>query len=295
MRGHFCDERLMSSLRIFIADRDDVVRQVLAGVIATQPGWEICGEAAEGNEAVRKIGETKPDVALCEVNLPGLYGLQAVLQVVQHDLEQKIVALGVRDTDGAARDAFAAGALGYVLTGNATRDLVPAIRALQEGRSFFTPRIAELILHEYMAGEQYKGTAALKPQERLALKFLAKEAATTVAYRPRGRQTLPAFLKKIAIYAAVAITLFLLWTNFHETLEEKYPFINHWLTKAGVKTPPPVEYAGNPDAKVWIDLQTGLYYCPGAKLYGKTAKGKMERQRDAQLEQFDAANQKACD
>jgi len=154
--------------------------------------------------------------------------------------------------------------------------------------------MAELILHEYMEGEKYKGQA-LNPQERAALKFLAKEAATTMSYRPASRKRLPAFLKKLAIFAAVVVTLFLFWANFHDDLEEKYPFINKWLTKAGVNPPPPAVSTGNADTKVWIDLQTGLYYCPGAKLYGRTAKGKTVRQRDAQLEQFEPADQKACD
>ncbi|HEY1261991.1 MAG TPA: response regulator transcription factor [Terriglobales bacterium] len=284
----------MSSLRIFVADRDDVVRQVLAGIIATQPGWEICGEAGDGHEAVRKVLESKPDITICEVSLPGLYGLQAVLQIIQQDPSQKIIVLGTRDTDGAARDAFAAGALGYVLTAQAARALVPAIRALQDERTFFTPRMAELILHEYMEGDKYR-MQALSPQERLALKFLAKEAASTVAYRPATRNRLPAAAKKMAIFAAVVITLGLLWTNFHDSLEEKYPFITRWLTKAGVEAPPPPAYSGNPDTRVWVDLQTGLYYCPGSKSFGKTMRGRNERQRDAQREQFEPADQKACE
>ena len=61
------------------------------------------------------------------------------------------------------------------------------------------------------------------------------------------------------------------------------------------EAPPPPEYKGNPDTQVWVDLQTALYYCPGADLYGKTAKGKFTSQRDAQLDQFEPAYRKACD
>jgi hypothetical protein len=61
------------------------------------------------------------------------------------------------------------------------------------------------------------------------------------------------------------------------------------------EAPPAPEYKGNPDTQVWVDLHTALYYCPGADLYGKTPKGKMTTQRDAQLDQFEPAYRKTCD
>jgi hypothetical protein len=61
------------------------------------------------------------------------------------------------------------------------------------------------------------------------------------------------------------------------------------------EAPETTEYKGNPDAKVWIDLHTALYYCAGSELYGKTPKGKFSTQRDAQLDQFESASRKVCD
>ena len=61
------------------------------------------------------------------------------------------------------------------------------------------------------------------------------------------------------------------------------------------EAPPAPEYKGNPDAQVWVDLHTALYYCPGTDLYGKTPKGKFESQRDARLDQYEPAYRKACD
>ena len=73
-------------------------------------------------------------------------------------------------------------------------------------------------------------------------------------------------------------------------------WLDRTLVKLGLaEAPAPAEYKGNPDAEVWIDLRTALYYCPGTDLYGKTPKGKFETQRDAQLDQFEPANRKACD
>jgi hypothetical protein len=74
------------------------------------------------------------------------------------------------------------------------------------------------------------------------------------------------------------------------------PWFDRVLVSLGLaEAPPPVEYKGNPQAEVWVDLQTALYYCPGADLYGKTPKGKFTTQRDAQLDQFESASRKACD
>ena len=61
------------------------------------------------------------------------------------------------------------------------------------------------------------------------------------------------------------------------------------------EAPEPPEYKGNPDIQVWVDLHTALYYCAGSDLYNKTAKGKLTRQRDAQLDHFEAANRKPCE
>jgi hypothetical protein len=68
------------------------------------------------------------------------------------------------------------------------------------------------------------------------------------------------------------------------------------LISMGLAEPPPAqEYKGNPDTQVWVDLHTALYYCPGDDLYGKTPKGKITSQRDAQLDQFEPAYRKTCD
>ena len=61
------------------------------------------------------------------------------------------------------------------------------------------------------------------------------------------------------------------------------------------EAPPPPIYEGNPDTKVWVDLQTGLYYCPNAELYGTTPQGRFTTQKDAQLDQFEPANRRACE
>jgi hypothetical protein len=78
--------------------------------------------------------------------------------------------------------------------------------------------------------------------------------------------------------------------------DDDLSFFDRMLVSLGLADPPSTpEYKGNPDTKVWVDLHTALYYCPGADLYGKTAKGKFATQKDAQLDQFEPASRKTCD
>ena len=135
----------MPPLRIFVADRDEVIRNVMTAVLV-RDGWQICGEASTGDEAIAKITTLKPDLVLMDIGLTNPSGCDTTSRIVQRDPAQPIVMLGTSDDEPTARKAFEAGALGYVLKANAARDLAIAVRSLMNGRTFFTPRIAENIL-----------------------------------------------------------------------------------------------------------------------------------------------------
>jgi DNA-binding NarL/FixJ family response regulator len=287
----------MAALRVLVADQDEIIRQLLTGVLTSQPGWEICGEAANVDEVVEKAQSLDPDLVLLDIGLPYPGGLDAARRVVENNPTRKIIVLGFDDSQAGVREAFQAGALGYVLKAHATRDLLPAVRALEEGRTFFTPRVAETLLRDYVDRNKTKNPAdpPLTDREREAIRFLAREAAITLPPPPPPSTLSPRFLKKLAIVAAIAISAGFAWSYYHSKIEEKLPFIDNALERSGLKSPPPALDEINPDTKVWIDLHTGLYYCPGEKAYGKTPRGKYERQREARLDQFQPANRKPCD
>ena len=169
----------MPPLRIFIADHDEVIRNVMTAVLV-RDGWEICGEASSGQEAIAKITTLKPDLVLMDGALTNPSGFDATRQIVQKDSAQPIVMLGTTDDEATARKAFEAGALGYVLKANTTRDLATAVRSLMNGKTFFTPRIAENILHSYFQIGPNQQTAPIirSERDRVAVKLLAREAAT---------------------------------------------------------------------------------------------------------------------
>ncbi len=144
--------------RILIADDHEVVRKGLSTLLQTHEGWEICGEAKDGREAVDMAKQLKPDVVILDVGMPNLNGLAATRQLVQQNPNQKVIVLTITDSDEVIREALDAGARGFVLKSDAARDLVSAVEALQRGRMFFTS-----------AGQRY-GTGRLSRQGQQRVK-----------------------------------------------------------------------------------------------------------------------------
>jgi DNA-binding NarL/FixJ family response regulator len=158
-------------LRILIADDHEVVRRGLCALLQAHEGWEICGEATDGREAVAKAAELKPDVVILDVGMPNLNGLAATRQLTQQDPHFKVIVLTITDSDHVIREALDAGARGFVLKSDAARDLVSAVEALQRNRMFFTPRVNDMVL----AGFLDKGHSASSHEPPRLPKLTARE------------------------------------------------------------------------------------------------------------------------
>ena len=137
-------------LRILIADDHEVVRRGLCTLLQTHEGWEICGEAKDGREAVEMAKQMKPDVVILDVGMPNLNGLAATRQLLQQNPQQRVIVLTITDSDEVIREALDAGARGFVLKSDAARDLVSAVDALQRNRMFFTPRVNDMVLAGFL-------------------------------------------------------------------------------------------------------------------------------------------------
>jgi DNA-binding NarL/FixJ family response regulator len=137
-------------LRILLADDHEIVRRGLSTLLQKHEGWEICGEATNGREAVEKAKELKPDVVIIDIGMPNLNGLDATRRLLQHDPNFKVIVLTVTDADQVIREALDAGARGFVLKSDAARDLVSAVEAIQSKRMFFTPRVNDLLLAGFL-------------------------------------------------------------------------------------------------------------------------------------------------
>src|SRR5262250_711793 len=136
----------MSAFRILIADDHEIVRRGIRALVEGHGGWEVCGEATDGREAVDKALELRPDVVLLDVGMPNLNGLDAARQILATAPDTKILILTMHDTEQVVREVLSAGARGFLLKSDAGRDLVAAVEALQHSRTFFTTKVAQMVL-----------------------------------------------------------------------------------------------------------------------------------------------------
>lgn len=169
--------------RIFVADDHEIVRRGLCSLLESRSGWEICGEAGNGRDAVEKVDQLKPDLVILDLYMPMLDGLSAAHQILRNDTRPKILVLSVADSEQMVREVLEAGARGFVLKSDAARDLVAAVEALQAGRTFFTSRIGEMVLEGYrhQTGDlSHKKLIlpALTPRERETVQLLAEGKRT---------------------------------------------------------------------------------------------------------------------
>src|SRR6202522_1139779 len=144
------EDKSAMKLRILLADDHEIVRRGLCALLQKHEGWEICGEASDGREAVEMAKRLKPDVVIVDIGMPSLNGLDATRQLMQHDPHFKVIVLTITDSDQVIREALNAGARGFVLKSDAARDLVSAVEALQSKRMFFTPRVNDLVLAGFL-------------------------------------------------------------------------------------------------------------------------------------------------
>jgi DNA-binding NarL/FixJ family response regulator len=140
----------MLAVRLLIVDDHEVVRRGLRALIGEQRDWQVVGEAQDGREAVAKAGELKPDIAIIDVTMPALNGLDAIRGIKKVSPQTKILVLTMHDSDSIIRKALIAGALGYICKVDASRDLVAAVNSLASGKTFFTRRVAQMVLDGYL-------------------------------------------------------------------------------------------------------------------------------------------------
>lgn len=187
----------MCPARILVADDHEVVRHGLRSLIGEHPEWELVAEAANGREAVAKASEMKPDVAILDIGMPSLNGLDATKQILKIDQQAKILILTMHDSEHIIANAVNAGARGYVLKAEISTNLVRAVNALLNGQTYFTQKAGRLIL-DWFTGKGPKSaerdSQSLTAAERELLQLLVrgktiKEAAALLRLSTRVVQT----------------------------------------------------------------------------------------------------------
>jgi len=169
----------MKASRILIADDHEMVRQGLRAVIASRAGWEVCGEAITGREAVAAACKLRPDVVILDVTMPELNGLEAARQIHQALPVTEVLILTAHDSEELVRQVLVAGARGYVLKNDAGRVLVQAVETLLQHRPFFTSKVSEFVLTDGLNPKQASRKRAaerrrLTPREREIVRLIAE-------------------------------------------------------------------------------------------------------------------------
>lgn len=133
-------------LRILVADDHDVMRLGIKELLGTREGWEICAEARDGREALAKTGELQPDIAILDVNMPELNGIEAARRIRKKFVNTEVLIISFEYSDNLIRQIIDAGARGFVVKGDSERDLIAAVEALSNHRPYFTPRATDVTL-----------------------------------------------------------------------------------------------------------------------------------------------------
>lgn len=168
-------------LRILIADDHDIVRNGLRSLLGQQGGWEVCGEARTGREAVELAGALAPDVAVLDIAMPELNGLEAAHQIRAKCPATEVLIFTMHESEELIADVFAAGARGYLLKSEAGRHIVAAIEAVAAHQPFFSTGVSATLLAAFVRERANHGandsTAAedvLTAREREVAQLLAE-------------------------------------------------------------------------------------------------------------------------
>ena len=152
----------MKKLRILVADDHEVVREGLKALFKTQPGWQVVGEAATGNEAVRMAGQLRPDIVVMDFTMPELNGLEATRRIRKDSPCTEVLILTMHDSERLAHQSLAAGARGYLLKSDGNTRIIAALKTLAQHQPYLTPRVSAMVLEGFLNPGRAAGEGRLE-------------------------------------------------------------------------------------------------------------------------------------
>jgi DNA-binding NarL/FixJ family response regulator len=201
-------------LRVVVVDDHDVVRRGVRALLESEKGWRVVGEAATGPEAIDLVGRLAPEVAVVDVSLPEMSGLEVTRRIRVASPGTEVLVLTVHDSEHVVREVMAAGARGYVLKSDAGRHLIAAVSAVAAHRTYVSERVAEIVvegLASAAAGEPPPPDQALTAREREIVQMIAeghtsRELAGVLGIRPKTVEAHRAnVMRKLGLHTVAAL------------------------------------------------------------------------------------------
>jgi two-component system response regulator NreC len=207
-----------TGLRILLADDHTLLRQGLRKILQERPDWEVVAEAGDGREAVRQTLAVQPDIAILDIGMPLLNGIEATRQIVRRLPDIHVLILSMHANEAYIIQALKAGAKGYLLKDSADTDLIRGVTAVASGKSFFSPAVSKVMLDDYVRHLTEKGIAdrfdSLSEREREIFQLVAeghsnKEIAELLSISPTTVETHRAhILQKLDVHNTAELVLY---------------------------------------------------------------------------------------
>ena len=183
----------VNNLRILIADDHEIIRRGLRALLSSRPDWIICAEAATGREAIAQAQRHRPDIVVMDIAMPGLNGLEATRKIRKMLPKTQVVMLSLHYSDQLVREVLDSGARSYILKSDASRDLLNAVEAVTNHRTFFTSGAANILIDAF-------SKPASVPQPPLMRKSLSAREREIVQLLAEGKSS-----KEVAVVLGISV------------------------------------------------------------------------------------------
>ena len=207
---------MAKKMRILVADDQEIVREGARAIIEREPGWKVCGETGNGKESINLAKKLKPDAIIFDLKMPEIDGLAAVRQIRRVVPETEILVLGTHESEDLIEQVFASGAKSYVRKAEAGQLLVPALKSLQNHKTFLTDEVAAMLSSRILTSGRRKRNDSrvsekLTARQREIVRLLAagksnKEVALALGISTRTCEAhRAAMMRKLRLHSVAEI------------------------------------------------------------------------------------------